>query len=175
MDLIDNSFFDNRFKTRLEDRFSKIEYPLPDAETIQTQFWVEILTETDESLQKRPSSSRSVRRRARYFARKVYAISAELFVLCSLSYAFSGLPKIPPGTFYKQLEEWWASRPPQKSLALATNMICRDLPPHDDESENFTTFPSVKKTSDLPPEATSRELLPTCEAVVHTSGPGLSN
>lgn len=161
MDLIDNSFFDKQFKPRLEDKFLKIEHPLPDVEAIQAKSWVEVLAETDESLQKRSSSNRSIRRRARYFARKVYSKSAELFLLCSLSYSIYGLPKIPPGPFYKQLEEWWASCPPQKPLALATETICRDLPPHDDKSENSPTSASVKKSIELPPEATSRQFLPT--------------
>lgn len=139
----------------------KIEHPLPDVEAIQAKSWVEVLAETDESLQKRSSSNRSIRRRARYFARKVYSKSAELFLLCSLSYSIYGLPKIPPGPFYKQLEEWWASCPPQKPLALATETICRDLPPHDDKSENSPTSASVKKSIELPPEATSRQFLPT--------------
>lgn len=171
MDLIDNSFFDKQFKPRLEDKFLKIEHPLPDVEAIQAKSWVEVLAETDESLQKRSSSNRSIRRRARYFARKVYSKSAELFLLCSLSYSIYGLPKIPPGPFYKQLEEWWASCPPQKPLALATETICRDLPPHDDKSENSPTSASVKKSIELPPEATSRQFLPTSEAVLQNSGP----
>jgi hypothetical protein len=158
MDLIDNSFFDKQFKPRLEDKFFDIVNPLPDVEAIQAKSWVELWAETDESLQKRSSSNRSIRRRARYFARKVYLISAELFLLCSLSYSIYGLPKIPPGPFYKQLEEWWASCPPQKSLALATKTICRDLP--HDKSENSPASAPVKKSSDLPAEATSREFLP---------------
>ncbi|QSS66006.1 hypothetical protein I7I51_06857 [Histoplasma capsulatum] len=69
----------------------------------------------------------SVRRGARYFARKVYAMSPELFTLCSLSYTISGLPKIPPGTFYDQLEQWWAPKPPRESLSEVTSTLCQDL------------------------------------------------
>ncbi|PKX96284.1 uncharacterized protein P174DRAFT_365887 [Aspergillus novofumigatus IBT 16806] len=174
MDLINNSFFDKQFKPRLEDKFLKIKHPLPDVKAIQAKSWVEVLAETDESLQKRSSSNRSIRRRARYFTRNVYSKSAKLFLLCSLSYSIYSLPKIPPGPFYKQLKEWWASCPPQKSLALATQTICHDLSSHNNKSENSPTSTSVEKSSNLPPEATSREFLPTKNPNLFSKGPYFS-
>lgn len=94
-----NNFADSRFKLTLEKKLLELQYPLSDVERNKVETWKEILTETDESLKKRSSSRRNVRRRARYFARKVYAVNGSLFVLCSLSYTISGLPTIPPGGF----------------------------------------------------------------------------
>lgn len=131
MDLPANTFFANQFKPRLDDKFLNIQDPLSDNEIHQFNSWASLRVETDESLSKQSSSSRSRRRRARHFTRKVYSISAELFVLCSLSYHISTLPPIPPGPFYNQLEDWWKSCPPQKSLSSVTIAICRDLPPYD--------------------------------------------
>lgn len=155
MDLIDNSLFESRFRPRLQDKLSKFQYPLPDVEAKQATSWVVLFTETDESLEKRSSSNRSIRRQARFFARNVYAISAELFLLCSLSYSISGLPKIPPGTFYEQLKEWWVSCLRPEPLALATSIICCNLPPN--KSEN-SSMPE-RENHDILFEAVPRRVL----------------
>ena len=160
MDLIDNSFFESRFKPRLQDKLSTFQYPLPDIETNQAISWVELWAETDESLKRRSSSNRSIRRRARFFARNVYAISTELFLLCSLSYSISGLPKEPPGTFYEQLKEWWATCLPPKPLTLAATIICRDLPSN--KSKNSSFLPA-RENRGLLSEVAPRRVLSTCE------------
>ncbi|PGG95594.1 hypothetical protein AJ80_09933 [Polytolypa hystricis UAMH7299] len=121
-------FFESTFKPRLEDNILKIQDPLPDSQKTLTNSWVKLCAETEESLKNRSSTQRSVRRRARYFARKVYDISPELFTLCCLSYTFSGLPKIPPGPFYDRLRQWWASKPHLEPLSKVTSNICSDLP-----------------------------------------------
>lgn len=135
MDSTASTFFARQFKSRLEDKFSKIQDPLSDNEIHQSNSWASLFVETDESLSNQSSSNRSRRRRARHFARKVYSISAELFVLCSLSYHISTLPPIPPGSFYNQLKDWWKSCPPQESLSSVTIPICRNLPLHETKSQ----------------------------------------
>ncbi|KAL2838699.1 hypothetical protein BJX68DRAFT_259167 [Aspergillus pseudodeflectus] len=143
-----STFFANQFKPRLEDKFSKIQDPLSDNEITQFNSWAGLLVETDESLSKQTSSTRSRRRRARYFSRKTYSISAELFVLCSLSYHISTLPLIPPGPFYKQLEDWWKSCPPQPSLSSVTIAICCNLP----RQETITQDTAALGVSERPPK-----------------------
>ncbi|KAL4934183.1 uncharacterized protein BDV17DRAFT_2410 [Aspergillus undulatus] len=140
MDSTTSTFFANPFKPRIEDKFLKIQDPLSDNEIHQFNSWASLLVETDESLSKQSSSSRSRRRRARHFARKVYSISVELFVLCSLSYHISTLPPIPSGPFYNQLEDWWKSCPPQESLSAVTIAICRNLPPYDPGSHDVAAL-----------------------------------
>lgn len=118
-------FFDTQFKERLEETLRSIQYPLSDSQEKQADTWVALYQEDDESLGKRSKSRRSVRRRVRYFARKVYGIKSQLFVLCSLSFSISGLPTIPDDTFYDELGNWWALKSPSEKLSNATNIVCR--------------------------------------------------
>ncbi|KMQ41318.1 hypothetical protein HL42_7997 [Trichophyton rubrum] len=143
-----SSLFDTQIKPRLEDQIHKILDPLSEGQAKQVNTWLELYTETADSLEKRSSSRRCVRRHAQYFARKVYAISAELFVLCSLSYSITGLPKIPAGPFYDQLEQWWAAlEGPHNSLFKVTTTICGNLPQrtrdHDDHGHSGTTYADI--------------------------------
>lgn len=94
-----------QFKERLEETLNKIQYPLPDSQEKQADSWVELFKEDDESLKRRSKSRRSVRRRARYFVRKMYDIKSQLFVLCCLSFSISDLPTIPDDTFYDEVEK----------------------------------------------------------------------
>ncbi|KAF9884364.1 hypothetical protein FE257_001820 [Aspergillus nanangensis] len=128
--------FDSQIKPRLEAQIPQIGDPLLDTETQKVNSWVDLLAETDESLMKRSSTQRSVRRRARHFARKVYAISPELFVLCSLSYTISSLPRIPPGMF-NEFQNWWALQSPSEPHSNITSTICRNLPRNTGDNHNF--------------------------------------
>jgi hypothetical protein len=127
------SFFNDQFKPRLEEKILEIQDPLDDGKDAQAKTWVTLYTETDESLRKRSRTRRSVRRKARYFARRVYVIDARLFVLCSLSYTISGLPVIPRGTFYDEIGEWWKLKAVPKPLSDITIVLCRNLPSSEEE------------------------------------------
>ncbi|EGE00673.1 hypothetical protein TESG_07970 [Trichophyton tonsurans CBS 112818] len=143
--------FANQLKPRLEDQIQKIQDPLSDGQARQANAWLELYTETADSLKKRSSSRRCVRRHAQYFARKAYAISAELFVLCSLSYSISGLPKIPAGPFYDQLEEWWALERPRDSLSKVATTICGHLPQYGEDNWRFSAaLPPLSGGNSLP-------------------------
>lgn len=129
-----NDLFDKQVRPCLEKKLQQTVYPLFDVETTRVDSWLDLLHETEESLSNRSSSRRSVRRRARYFASRVYDTSPELFVLCSLAYAISSLPTEIPPSLYDELGRWWASIPPPESLSKITSD--RNLAPNTDESEN---------------------------------------
>lgn len=155
-----SSLFDIQIKPRLEDQIQKIQDPLSEGQAKQANTWLELYTETADSLKKRSSSRRCVRRHAQYFARKVYAISAELFVLCSLSYTITGLPKIPAGPFYDQLEQWWAAlEDPHHSLSKVTTTICGNLPRYGEDRWDFSAgLPSLTGENTAEPLATHYSL-----------------
>ncbi|PWY87099.1 hypothetical protein BO94DRAFT_575221 [Aspergillus sclerotioniger CBS 115572] len=136
-----DSLFASQFKPRLQSQVQEVQYPLPDVQVNRVASWVDLFAETDQSLKKRSSSRRSVRRRARHFARKVYVICPELFVLCSLSYTISNLPAIASITFYSELEDWWASTSPPESLYKITNATCQSVPRDTENSRNSTEAP----------------------------------
>ena len=125
-------FFENRFRSRLESQLLEIQGTLTGQQLSRVQSWIELLTETKESLKSRSKQRQSVRRRALFFAQTVLAIGQELFVLCSLSYSISSLGSIPPGPFYDQLERWWRSKVSPRSLRKATDAIRQNLPRNED-------------------------------------------
>jgi hypothetical protein len=108
------SLFKTWFQPRLESQLSRTPLILPDRLNDRLKRWAELFAESKESLQTRSKQRRSVRSRARTFAKNAHAIAADLFVLCSLSFPISALPSIPDGSFYDHLRSWWTSQVPTK-------------------------------------------------------------
>ena len=141
-------FFETRFRSRLESQLLGIQGTLTSQQLNRVNSWIELLTETEESLKSRSKQRQSVRRRALYFAQTVLAIGRELFVLCSLSYSISSLGSIPPGPFYDQLERWWRSKESPRSLCKATDAIRQSLP----RNENAHHYPPTNSSLQTQPE-----------------------
>ena len=114
-------FFESRFRPYLESQLREIQGILTDRQLNQANRWIELFTETGESLKSGSKQRRSVRRRALLFAKMVLAIGQELFLLCSLSYSISSLGSIPPGPFYCGVQKVFA--PPSYRLALTAYYI----------------------------------------------------
>jgi hypothetical protein len=146
MDVNDN-IFEAQVRPCLEAQLLKIQNPLTEEQQKQANTWIDLLTESEESWNRRSKQRKSVRRQARFFARKAYTIGEQLFVLCSLSYSISALPKIPTGLFYDKLEQWWNSIVQPKCLKDVTKPLCQSLP------ENIT----AKKVADICLPTHSRE------------------
>lgn len=142
---VNDHIFEAQVRPRLEAQLLKIQNPLTEDQQKRANTWIDLLTESEESLNRRSKQRKSVRRRALFFARKVYTIGEELFVLCSLSYSISALPKIPTGLFYDKLEQWWISIVQPKSLLDVTKPLCQSLP------KNITANKVASADSSLPP------------------------
>jgi hypothetical protein len=128
-DMPNMSDFDELFKPHFEKKLLEICDPLSDTDQNRTNTWIELYLEDDISLQKRSSSRRSIRRRARYFVRRVFnTMGAELFTLCSLTFYITSLPTIKSEFFYTQLNEWWISKGHQPSLSKLAGDVCKKLP-----------------------------------------------
>lgn len=122
------SLFKNWFQPRLEYQISRTPPILSDHQKDQVNRWAELLAETDKSLQTRSKQRKSVRRRARAFAKNAHIIAAELFILCSLSFTISALPSIPDGSFYDYLRIWWTTQNPPTSLIENAKHVCQGMP-----------------------------------------------
>lgn len=154
----DSSLFESWLRPRLEYQTSRIHSTLSDRQQDQLNSWVEILTETDDSLKRRSKQRRSVRSRARSFAKRVYSIAVELFVLCSLSGTISDLPTISDGAFYDQLLRWWRTQIPTKPLHGIADIISHDVPSDMNASHvsHTNSVPSEREFTFLPEAQTFR-------------------
>lgn len=122
---------DEKFQSRLDEQYSEIYYKLSTKAAHQTITWVDLKRESNESLGKRSRSQKNVRLRARDFSQRVLTIGSDLFVLCSLSFSISGLPRIAHVSFYDRLENWWKAKTTPAALLSLTVRICRLL--HSDQ------------------------------------------
>lgn len=173
------SLFKVWFQPRLESQLSRTPSILPDRQNGQLKRWAEVLTESNESLKRRSKQRRSVRSRARNFAKNVHAIAADLFVLCSLSFAISVLPSIPDGSFYDYLRNWWTTQVPTalftenirligqgKSSAIEANQDSFPASAPQTEPRNFafrsqSGFPEILNNSRGIPERDPMNVDPT--------------
>lgn len=151
-------FFESQFRPRLENQLLGFWSTLTDDQLTRVKSWIDLFTETNESLQSRSRQQWSLRRRALYFAKRVLAIGNELFVLCSSSNSISGIGSIRSKLFYgllEYLEEWWISKGPPESLRKATNGIRQILP----QNENAQHSPANSSLQRQPEEGGSQPLV----------------
>ena len=70
--------------------------------------WDGILCEDDDSLQKRPSATRSVRTRTRTLLGAVFnALGPEVLLLCTLATTRTKFAEVKGQGFVPQLQKWW--------------------------------------------------------------------
>ncbi|KAK3612806.1 hypothetical protein LTR22_028452 [Elasticomyces elasticus] len=85
------------------------------------QPWANLLCEDDESLRKKPSSSRSVRARQRRKARAILAnLGPQVLLVCTLATNVTQLHSLEEEHLIPQLENWWVEAVHPKGLELAT-------------------------------------------------------
>ncbi|KAK5735490.1 hypothetical protein LTS12_026459, partial [Elasticomyces elasticus] len=83
--------------------------------------WANLLCEDDESLRKKPSSSRSVRARQRRKARAILAnLDPQVLLVCTLAMNVTQLHSLEEEHLIPQLEKWWVEAVHPKGLEETT-------------------------------------------------------
>ena len=98
------------------ERFAREEV-FPPSRLLNFKSWSELLSEDEDSLNRRSSAARSVRRRARSVLNDFYTVMGlEVFVLSTFATSMTKIRTVDVGATLPRLRRWWDDVPHPQSL-----------------------------------------------------------